>query len=413
MLWRKMMMGKIKKEQLNFLDWEFGVFFHFGIRTFNEGHKDWDMKPMELASFNPTDFDCDDWIKTIYDAGAKYAVLVCKHHDGFANWPSAYTDYSVKNTPWENGNGDVVREYVAACRKYNIKVGLYYSPAQFGSSEMNCKDYDDYFINQIRELLTNYGKIDYLWFDGCGSEEHQYDTVRIVAEIRKCQPEILIFNMWDPDTRWIGNEAGVAHSPNKLFVDALDFSIQKDKKDILEETKFLPAECDCRMRLDNWFYSEKDAHTVKSLDELMGLYYYSVGRGANLLINIGPDRRGKLPEEDKKALLAFGEKIRENFQDFLPCEIITESKKIIIEIETQLINHVVLAEEITDEEIENFEIKAYPYPYGDPITVYRGTTIGHKAICQFPAIKTNSIEVTFDKNKRVSSDIKFIKQYER
>ena len=404
-------MNGIKKEQLDFLDWEFGVFFHFGIRTFNEGHVDWDMKPMELSSFNPTELDCDDWINTIQTAGAKYAVLVCKHHDGFANWPSKYTEYSVKNTPWKNGDGDVVREFVTACRKYNIKVGLYYSPAQFGSSEMNGQEYDLYFINQIRELLTNYGKIDYLWFDGCGSENHEYDKVRIVKEIRSCQPEILIFNMWDPDTRWIGNEAGVAPYPNKLTIGALDFSIKTEAKDLLSEYKFLPAECDCRMRQENWFFSEKDSHTVKSLDELMGLYYYSVGRGANLLINIGPDRRGKLPEEDKKALLQFGKKVHDNFSDFLPCDIVIENQMITLEMELQLVNHVILSEEITDREIESFEIKAYPYPYGQPITVYRGTTIGHKAICQFPTIKTNKIEIVFDVNKNVSAKLTYINQY--
>lgn len=404
-------MVKPKKEQLDFLDWEFGVFFHFGIRTFNEGHKDWDMKPMELSSFNPTDLDCEDWVKTIRDAGAKYAVLVCKHHDGFANWPSAYTDYSVKNTPWKNGKGDVVKEYVDACRKYSIKVGLYYSPAQFGSAKMNGKDYDDYFINQIRELLTNYGKIDYLWFDGCGSEGHEYDTVRIVNEIRKCQPEILLFNMWDPDTRWIGNESGVAPSHNKLNVTSLDFSINTNEKNILDEFRFLPAECDCRMRLENWFFSEYDEDTVKSLDELMGLYYYSVGRGANLLINIGPDRRGRLPEKDKNAILEFGAKIQENFSYFVSCKKTNEDKKLTLETEPQLINHAVLSEEIADGEIEYFEIKAYPIPYGPPITVYTGSTIGHKAICQFPAIKTSKIEICFDKNKKVSADIKFIKQY--
>ncbi len=404
-------MGTPKKEQLEFLDWEFGVFFHFGIRTFNESHKDWDMKPMELSSFNPTDLDCEEWIKTIHDAGAKYAVLVCKHHDGFANWPSSYTDYSVKNTPWKNGKGDIVREYVDACRKYNIKIGLYYSPAQFGSAKMNGKEYDDYFINQIRELLTNYGEINYLWFDGCGSEGHEYDTNRIVAEIRKCQPKILLFNMWDPDTRWIGNEAGVAPTPNKLNVASLDFSINTDEKNLLDEYRFLPAECDCRMRLENWFFSENDENTVKSLDELMGLYYYSVGRGANLLINIGPDRKGRLPEKDKNAILEFGAKIRENFSDYIPCKVTNENKKLTLETDSQLINHAILSEEITSEEIEYFEIKAYPVPYGPPITVYKGSTIGHKAICQFPAIKTNKIEICFDRNKKVTADIKFIKQY--
>ena len=114
----------IKKEQLDFLNWEFGVFFHFGIRTFCEGHKDWDMKPMALSAFDPAQLDCDEWIRTVWEAGGKYAVLVCKHHDGFANWPSKYTEYSVKNTPWKDGRGDVVREFTQACRKYGIKQGF-------------------------------------------------------------------------------------------------------------------------------------------------------------------------------------------------------------------------------------------------------------------------------------------------
>lgn len=405
-------MATVKNEQLEYLDWEFGVFFHFGIRTFNEGHKDWDMKPMELETFNPTDLDCDEWLRTIREAGAKYAILVCKHHDGFANWPSAYTEYSVKNTPWKDGKGDVVREYVDACRKYGIKVGLYYSPAQFGSADMVSKDYDDYFINQIRELLTGYGKIDYLWFDGNGSEDHKYDTARIVAEIRKCQPEILIFNMWDPDTKWVGNESGIAHSPNKLTVSALDFSINKDIQDLLDEPKFLPTECDFRMRLLNWFYSNSDVDTVKSVDELMGLYYYSVGRGANFLINIGPDRRGKLPGEDKEALLKFGEALRKNFGPSITSEAEAQEKKLTLNLDLQLINHVILSEDIDpNNEIENFEIKIYPYPYGAPVSVYRGTTIGHKAICPFPTIKTNRVEITFDKDRRVEADLKYIPRF--
>ena len=405
-------MATMKKDQLEFLNWEFGVFFHFGIRTFNEGHVDWDMKPMELESFQPTELDCDEWLKTISDAGAKYAILVCKHHDGFANWPSAYTEYSVKNTPWKDGKGDVVREYVDACRKYGIKVGLYYSPAQFGSSEMKATDYDDYFINQIRELLTGYGKIDYLWFDGNGSEDHQYDTARIVAEIRKCQPEIVIFNMWDPDTKWVGNESGIAHSPNKLTVGALDFSINKDIQDLLDEPKFLPTECDFRMRLLNWFYSDSDVDTVKSVDELMGLYYYSVGRSANFLINIGPDRSGKLPKEDKEVLLQFGETLRKNFRPSVACEAELDKKKLTLNLDLQLINHVILSEEIDpNDEIENFEIKIYPYPYGAPVTVYRGTTIGHKAICPFPTLRTSKIEVIFDKEKPISGELKYLPRY--
>ena len=391
-------MAAIKPEQLDFLDWEFGVFFHFGIRTFCEGHRDWDGMEMPLSAFNPTELDCDEWIEAVHDAGAKYAVLVCKHHDGFANWPSACTDYSVKNTPWKNGRGDVVREFTDACRKYGVRIGLYYSPAQFGSVHMDAKAYDDYFIRQIRELLTGYGRIDYLWFDGCGSEGHRYDTERIVREIRSCQPHILLFNMWDPDTRWIGNESGVADSPNFLFAAA-------------DETRFLPAECDCRMREENWFYSDADAHTVKSLDELMGLYDLSVGRGANLLLNIGPDRRGKLPDADKAALLAFGQAIRERFAHPLGCTARQADTTLTLELPPQLVNHVVLSEEITESEIESFEIRAFPHPYGESICVYRGTTVGHKAVCAFPTIKTGRLEIRTDKEKRLSAEAYYIPRY--
>lgn len=397
-----------KQEQLDFLQWEFGVFFHFGIRTFNEGHKDWDGKPMALSSFAPAELDCEQWIRTVWEAGGKYAILVCKHHDGFANWPSAYTEYSVKNTPWKHGQGDVVREFTDACRKYGIRIGLYYSPAQFGSDQLSAKEYDDYFINQIRELLCNYGRIDYLWFDGCGSENHSYDTDRIVKEIRACQPHILLFNMWDPDTRWIGNEAGVAHSPNYLMVDELDFSVLTENRDALGKAKFLPAECDCRMRLDNWFYSDSDEHTVKTVDELMGLYYYSVGRGANLLLNIGPDRSGKLPQADVNTLLAFGEKIRMLSQDFIPCTEEQDAKKLTLSMQMGLVNHVILSEELSAEEIGHFEIRIYPYPSGAPVTVYRGTTVGHKAICPFPTIRTKKVEILFDRDKKVTAALKYI-----
>jgi len=401
-------MTGIKKEQLDFLNWEFGVFFHFGIRTFYEGHKDWDMKPMALSAFDPTQLDCDEWIRTVWEAGGKYAVLVCKHHDGFANWPSKYTEYSVKNTPWKDGRGDVVREFTQACRKYGIKTGLYYSPAQFGSAALSGKEYDDYFINQIRELLTDYGTIDYLWFDGCGSEGHAYDTQRIVKEIRTCQPRILLFNMWDPDTRWVGNEAGIAHSPNYLTVDELDFSVLATQRDSLARARFLPAECDCRMRLENWFYSDRDEATVKSVDELMGLYYYSVGRGANLLLNIGPDRRGKLPEADKAALLSFGKQIQALKEGFIPCKTEAAANLLTLTLELSLVNHVILSEEISCDEIGHFEIRAYPHPYGSPVTVFRGTTVGHKAICPFPAIRTAKLEILFDKSKQVHAALKYL-----
>ena len=388
-------MVQIKQQQLDFLDWEFGVFFHFGIRSFYEGHKDWDMKEMPLSGFCPEQLDCNQWIKTIKEAGATYAILVCKHHDGFANWPSKYTEYSVANTPWKDGKGDVVQEYVDACRRYGIKIGLYYSPAEFGSKDKEAKDYDEYFINQISELLTNYGKIDYLWFDGNGSENHEYDTVRIVGVIRSLQPEIMIFNMWNPDTRWVGNESGYAHTPNPLVVNSLSFSVFTEVKEELDHDRFLPAECDCRMRRYNWFYSDSDEKTVKSMEELKGMYYYSVGRGANLLLNIGPDRRGLLPEADSRRLIEFGSFIKKAFSNPIATDFVKDGDSYICELEEPvLFNHVVLKEnwsKITS--VKSFEVKAHPYEFGEPVTIYIGMTIGHKAICCFPAFYSKKVEI--------------------
>lgn len=395
-------MRPIKPEQLDFLNWEFGVFFHFGIRTFYEGHQDWDMKEMPLEGFQPGELDCGQWIRTAKEAGAAYAVLVCKHHDGFANWPTAYSDYSVANTPWKDGKGDLVREFVEACRQNDMKVGLYYSPAEFGSKDRDAKDYDQYFMDQIGELLSNYGKIDYLWFDACGSEGHTYDTARIVSHIRALQPGILLFNLWDPDTRWVGNESGLAEMPNENVVKFLDFSILTESQEALDEAAFLPVECDCRMRRDNWFYSGRDEDTVKSLDELMGMYDLSVGRGANLLLNIGPDRRGLLPDADAARLLEFGRKLRSRFAEDLAVRTEREGNCYTVELEgDRLVNTVVLKEDISDGgRIRAFRVLVHPYPYGNrPILVYSGMTVGHKHICRFPAVRTGKVQICIDRER--------------
>ncbi|MBS6195527.1 MAG: alpha-L-fucosidase [Clostridiales bacterium] len=398
-----------EKKQLDFLDWEFGAFFHFGIRTFYEGYEDWDGKEMSADAFFPDQLDCDQWIRTVSRAGAKYAILVCKHHDGFANWPSAYTEYSVKNTPWKEGKGDVVREFTDACRKYGVKAGLYYSPADAQQTERTDEEHDDYFINQISELLTNYGKIDYLWFDGCGSEGHEYNKPRIIDAIRGMQPEILIFNMWDPDTRWIGNEVGIAPYPNFNIVSDVDFSVLTEEKEALDAAAYIPGECDCRMRESNWFYSDSDEDTVKSVDELVSMYYYSVGRGANLLINIGPDRRGLLPEKDCERLIAFGDEIRRRFANPLPVHTWKEGNSYFCEFETpRLVNHVVMAENLlTGRELNGFTIYAYGYPcHSDTLLeVYQGSTVGHKAICAFPSVTTKKLEIRFREENPELTDV--------
>ena len=357
------------KKQLEFMDWELGVFFHFGIRTFYEGHTDWDGLPMDAAAFDPVDFDAGQWIRTAKAGGARYAVLTAKHHDGFALWPSAYTEYSVKNSPWRGGRGDVVKEFTEACRAYGLKTGLYYSPAQFGSRAMQGREYDDYFISQITELLSNYGRIDYLWFDGCGSEGHRYDEARIIAAIRALQPGILIFNMWDPDTRWVGNEDGVA-PPDARCV---------------QNGAFLPYECDCKIRPKNWFFSEKDADTLRPLSNIAGLYDLSVGRGGNLLVNIAPDRRGLLPEADAARFAEFGEATRARFARPLDVAVTQEGDCIWLSSETAVYPHtLVLCEDLTGgEHIEGFRVS---YDFGEEIRLHEGTFVGHKRIVSFPPV---------------------------
>lgn len=390
--------------QSAFQDWEFGVFFHFGIRTFYEGHADWDGLPMPAEAFDPKELDCRQWLSAAREAGARYAILVCKHHDGFANWPSRYSGYSVAHTPWKNGGGDVVREFTGACRAEGLKVGLYYSPAQAGFRDWSAREYDDYFVNQITELLSGYGKIDYLWFDGCGSGDHPYDTARIVRTIRSLQPDILLFNLWDPDTRWSGNESGLAGLDTRSFVHKLDIAIDVPDPAVLEGGCCLPVECNCCMRGHTWFYSDRNEHMVKSPEELFALYCASVGNNGNFLLNIGPDRRGLLPEADLKSLRGLGELIRRRLTDAaIPCQWSAEGNIYTArfaqsEAEERLVSGVILEEDLSEgEKIDAFRVEVMPSSYGARmLPVHLGEAVGHKRICLFPPVRTGAVKIVLD-----------------
>lgn len=377
-----------KKSQLDFLDMELGVFLHYGIRTFNEVHRDWDMKPMDLATFNPTEQDCRRWIRELKDAGVKYTVLTAKHHDGFALWQTAQTEFSIKNTPYKNGKGDVIKEYVDACREYGMFCGIYYSCSQFDTEARTGKDYDDFVVAQLTELLTNYGKIDYLWFDGCGSEGHRFDNERITATVRKLQPEIIAHGRWCNDVRWSGNEWGVIPLNNENIRPDCD--------------GFYPGECDCcvvRNQWENfWFYNETHKDCLRTRDEMLGLYYHSIGKGANLLINIGPDRRGLLPENNVALIKYMTEEMHRRLNDCrVPSsKIIKDDEKYFIRLdEYSLVDHVVLEEDITN----GSHIKAFDVCISETtqefvhVPVYRGFTVGHKMICTFPLIRAKNIIV--------------------
>ena len=402
------------KKKLEFLDWEFGVFFHFGIRSFFPGHTDWDGKEMPMEAFNPTELDCENWLKTAKAGGATYAILTCKHHDGFALWPTKYSEYSVAGSRWKDGKGDVVREFVDACRKVGLKVGLYYSPAQWGKyaiSFKNAEEYDEYFINQLRELLTGYGKIDYLWFDGCGSEGHEYDKARIVKAINEYQPDILTFcdPEWNPGVRWIGNEDGYASLNNPLVVSSTDFSELSTEEQKLSSAMFLPAECDCKIR-NTWFYDDNE-ETLKSVDELFGMYEMSVGHGSNFLLNIGPDNQGLLPEADAERFLALGKRIRASYGQPLDFSApVKEGDTYIIThkemdepswdmpTENHLSNTIVISEDLTNgQKISSFSVYAYlPHYKKKKIQVFEGKTVGHKVFCKFSPIRATKYEVVIN-----------------
>lgn len=278
-------MHKVSESQKKYLSWELGVFFHYGIRTFNHGHHDWDGIPMPAETFMPDDFDPDGWIKTVKKAGAQFAVMTTKHHDGFAMWQSAYSSYSVAQSPWMNGKGDAVALFTKACRENGIACGLYYSPCEWGNridfSDKN--DADRYFYGQLGELLDGrYGKIDYLWFDG--GFPKGYDASGIIGYVRKLQPDILVMGH---DVCGIGNE--------DCYV---PYDMTNDKN-----CTFVCLEGDLRLR-DSWFWEDNE-YTLKSVEELVGMYETGVGRGASMLLNLAPAPSGHLEKIDEDRLFEF------------------------------------------------------------------------------------------------------------
>lgn len=394
-------------QALAFLDWELGAFFHFGIRSFFPGHEDWDGKPMPASAFNPDALDCDQWLSAAKKMGATYAIMTCKHHDGFALWPSRYTAYSVAASPF---GGDVVQAFVSACRRAGMKVGLYYSPAQWGNEYPNQSDraYDDYFIGQLSELLTGYGKIDYLWLDGCGSEGRNYDHRRITAEIRRLQPGILIFGdvlREGADIRWIGNEEGVASLDNGCIASQIAFSVNDAGR--AAEPRFMPAECDMRLRFSSWFDSRENACDLVSAQELLGNYELSVGRSANLLINAGPNRHGLLHREDVQRMEEFGTLWRSVYACPLPYgKVKQEGGLFVIEHASYgggwgysqgvpLVNRVVLAEDLSQgQRVQRFRLWArLRVCKHDRVLLYEGCTIGHKHIAVLPGIAASRLEL--------------------
>jgi len=296
------------------------AFAHFGANTFTD--REWGDGREDERIFNPTAFDARQWARACKDAGLRMIILTAKHHDGFCLWPSKYTDHSVTKSPWRDGRGDVVREVSEACREAGLDFGVYLSPWDrnqpcYGDSPK----YNEYYMNQLTELLTQYGNISEVWFDGaCGEgpngKRQVYDFPAYRALVRKLQPDAVMFSDAGPDVRWVGNEAGYAADPNWATIDAAKMGVGQPNKDqthgLFGGPDWVPTEVDVSIR-PGWFYHAAEDGKVKSLRQLLDIYYASVGMNGVLLLNIPPDRRGLWHENDVKRLKEWREVIDATF----------------------------------------------------------------------------------------------------
>jgi alpha-L-fucosidase len=307
--------------QIEWYGREITAFFHFGINTFGEEVNEGDGKASPQL-FNPSQLDCRQWTKTLKAAGIPCGILVAKHADGFCNWPSAFTDYSVKNSPWKGGKGDVVREYVDACKADGIKAGIYLGPHDRREPTYGTPAYGNHYANQLSELMTGYGPIWEIWWDGAGADFLSTDFYRRWAEIvRKSQPRCVFFATKHSypfaDCRWVGNESGLAGDPCWSTIDPTSIRDESDHIEDLnhgqrEGSAYVPAEVDVSIR-PSWFYHASEDDKVKSVATLVDLYCNSVGRNSALLLNFPPDRRGLIPATDARNAAGLHRWIRKTF----------------------------------------------------------------------------------------------------
>jgi alpha-L-fucosidase len=305
---------KPSPSQLAWHDMEYYFFFHFGPNTFTDLEWGHGTEPADM--FNPTELDCRQWVRTAKAAGAKGVIITAKHHDGFCLWPSKYSTHTVRESKWKNGKGDVLKELSQACKEYGMKFGVYLSPWDRNHPDYGTEKYNDVYVNMMKELFTNYGPIWELWWDGANGEGPNgkmqvYDWARFKKTVKELSPNTVVFSDIGPHIRWVGNESGIAGTTNWNTLDTIGFTPGKGgpTQDTLNTgNKFgkawIPAECDVSIR-PGWFYHDKEDDKVRTPENLFDLWLKSVGRGANLLLNIPPDRRGKIHRNDSLALMGF------------------------------------------------------------------------------------------------------------
>ncbi len=321
--------GPVPSEnQMRWQEMEYYAFVHFSLNTYTD--QSWGFGNEDVKLFNPEKADCRQWARICKEAGMKGIIITAKHHCGFCLWPSKYTEYSVKNAPWKNGKGDMVREMADACKEYGLKMGIYLSPWDRNHPEYGKPEYITYFRNQLTELLTNYGEIFEVWFDGAnggdgyygGANETRkidrttyYDWKNTYTLIRKLQPNIVIWNDGGDrgDLRWVGTEDGYVGETNWSLLNATgDVPFDMLHHGVENGDSWVPAEVNTSIRPE-WFYHPSEDTKVKTLPHLMNTYYNSIGHNGTLLLNFPIMPNGLIHEKDEKAALEFGKAVKESF----------------------------------------------------------------------------------------------------
>ncbi|MCH7904747.1 MAG: alpha-L-fucosidase [Armatimonadetes bacterium] len=411
---------------------QYYAFVHFGPNTFTG--VEWGQGTEDPNIFNPTEFDARQWCRVFKEAGMTGVIITAKHHDGFALWPSKYTDHSVKASKWRDGKGDVLKDLSEACKEYGLWMGVYLSPWDRNHPTYGTAEYNDVFVNMLEEVLTNYGDMKEVWFDGANGEgpngkRQIYDWPRFEATVREFAPNAVIFGDGG-DVRWVGNESGFVGETNWNFLPSGHYPGDQSIYSFLFEgdpngDKYSPGECDVSIR-PGWFWRESENDRVKSIEQLSEIYYRSIGHGGNLLLNVPPDSRGLIHKNDVHALMEFRRWREETFEEDL-------SQKMQLDFENRpagsermvqvlsdhdpttyyevprpkiglvyalswtkptLVDHVVIQENlINSQRITHFSVWLFSRNQDSPyLTLARGTTVGYRRIVQFPPLEVKDGE---------------------
>jgi alpha-L-fucosidase len=431
-------------EQAEWHELEFYLFAHFGPNTFTD--KEWGLGDEPAAVFNPAKLDCRQWCRIAKAAGAKGIIITAKHHDGFCLWPSKYSKHTVRESKWNNGKGDVLKELSDACKEYGLKFGVYISPWDRNHPDYGTPAYNDVFINMMKELFASYGPIWELWWDGANGEgpngkKQVYDWQRFKDTVKKLSPSTVVFSDVGPHIRWIGNEKGFAGKTNWNLLDTAGFTAGAGAPhvDTLNQGNvygkvWLPGECDVSIR-PGWFFHANENDKVKSPEELFQLYLKSVGRGSNLLLNVPPDANGLIHKNDSASLVGFkalldknllaAKKVRYDrfeFKNAVSFTLVNDRKKAVYNFhdgyrdgfvkfrftKPKAVNCVVLREPVEFGQRVQEVVITLKAANGSEEKIM-ATTIGRKRILTFPAREVSeiTIQIPLAKTNPVLSEVSF------